>query len=192
MLLCILCILYFFTTVTQQCAPHSPSPWTKTTHVNNHHHHQTVENFYLDNRTIYHKIIEIEKRIERIEEKENNVLPEPSKPNNPVVNPPVSPIQPKTDPEQSENDCLSCPSLIPILDSCENCVSVKISPPFEYYSCKAVELKCGDGAKKLKISDGFQKNIHENNFKLICKNGSWMMMANHAEHKVETITCLTN
>ncbi|KAF1760897.1 hypothetical protein GCK72_009149 [Caenorhabditis remanei] len=80
-------------TVSHACAPHGVSqPWTKTTNVNNHHHHHTVENIYFDNRTIYNKIVEIEKRIDRIEEMEKMIPLEPEKPKNPlVVNPPVKP-----------------------------------------------------------------------------------------------------
>ncbi|CAP31278.1 Protein CBG12275 [Caenorhabditis briggsae] len=201
MLLYFFCILTVAPTITRQCAPHTVSkPWTQTSNVQHHHHHQTVENYYLDNRTIYNKLIQIEQRIERIEKRENINSPVPENPKLPEtpekpeksIKKQEPPTEKEENPENSGKDCLSCPSKPPISENCDDCLSVTVSPPFEYYSCKAIEVQCGDGAKRLKISEKFSKNIIENKFMMECRKGSWILMANHKENIVESISCLKN
>ncbi|CAI2348702.1 unnamed protein product [Caenorhabditis sp. 36 PRJEB53466] len=174
------------TTVTLQCAPHSPSrPWTNTTHVCSHHH-QTVENYYFDNRTIYNKLVEIEKRVENIEKKENMIPVQPPTKEDPDKKP-EGPALPEL-----EESCLSCSSDPLVSEDCDNCLKVSVSPPFDYYSCMAINVKCGDGAKKLKISESYQLNIVEKEYVINCQKGGWVMRIGSVEQKVEAISCLSS
>lgn len=156
---------------------------------------------FSDNRTIYNKLIQIEKRIENIEKKEHILPPPPEKPDE----------KPKEQPgEQSENtdqgqfplpgssipflfsDCLACKSSKPpVSDDCDNCLSVSVSSPFHYFPCSAVSVKCESGAKKLKISDSYEMFIIKNDFVISCQKGNWVFVVNNEEKKVDTISCLS-